>query len=101
MAGCTIARTAVASAYGKFDRLALEAAGEVPNLFYAPLRTGLCRDDQCGQKTASGAPIWHDKGHITEQASRELAPMLRAALDKQRFFERLPDPATNSMLGRP
>ncbi|ATQ69444.1 MULTISPECIES: acyltransferase family protein [Methylosinus] len=85
---CALTRSAVVAAYKEFDRLALDAAREVPNFYYAPLRTGLCRDDRCGQTTTGGAPIWHDTGHITEEASLELAPLLRRALENQGFFER-------------
>ena len=55
--GCTIPRATVAGAYATFDQLALDAAVENPNLFYAPLRIGLCSNDQCGQKTLAGTPI--------------------------------------------
>jgi peptidoglycan/LPS O-acetylase OafA/YrhL len=88
--GCAVARAVVASAYEKFDRLAREAEREIPNFYYAPLRTGLCNGELCGQRTAAGAPIWHNRGHITEQAARELAPMLRADLAKQGFFKQTP-----------
>ena len=85
--GCTIMRTTVAGAYESLDQLALDAAREIPNFYYAPLRTGLCCGAQCGQKTSVGTPIWHDRGHVTEEASLELTPVLWAVLEKQGFFE--------------
>lgn len=87
--GCTVTRAAVTDAYKEFDRLALDAAREIPNFYYAPLRTGLCRQDQCGQKTSTGTPIWHDRGHITKAASMALAPLLRVDLEKQGFSGQL------------
>jgi peptidoglycan/LPS O-acetylase OafA/YrhL len=83
---CFIRRTAVIHAYEDFDRLATEVSARTPNLFYAPLREGLCQHDQCGQITESGEPIWHDKDHITERAATELGPLLRTRLERQGFF---------------
>jgi peptidoglycan/LPS O-acetylase OafA/YrhL len=84
---CFVSRAAVINAYADFDGLATEASARAPNLFYAPIREGLCQHDQCGQTTESGKPIWHDQDHITEQVAMELAPLLRARLEKQAFFQ--------------
>ena len=50
------------------------------NIYYAPLRLGLCVNEKCGQYTKKGTPIWHDFGHITEQSSGELGDLLRQHL---------------------
>ncbi len=84
--GCSIKRTAVVNEFSKFDDLANGAATQVPNLFYAPLRTGLCNGDVCGQTIANGTAIWHDHGHITQGAALELTPLLREQLAKASFF---------------
>jgi hypothetical protein len=80
------------NAYQRFDEKASELARTHQNIFYAPLRTGLCTKKTCGQATASGTQIWHDNGHITEDASGELAGLLRRELRAGGFFEyfRLP-----------
>ncbi|MGO9487184.1 MAG: acyltransferase family protein [Rhodomicrobium sp.] len=88
--GCSAAFETVQKAFARFDRLALDASGQVANLFYAPLRTGLCHEGACGQATATGLPIWHDRSHITEGAAAELAPLLRTRLAQQGFFQRFP-----------
>lgn len=88
--GCSAAFETVQKAFARFDRLALDASTQVANLFYAPLRTGLCHEGACGQATATGLPIWHDRSHITEGAAAELAPLLRMRLAQQGFFQRFP-----------
>jgi hypothetical protein len=75
--------------FSRFDDMASELAGRSQNIFYAPLRTGLCDKKICGQYTLSGTPIWHDNGHITDAASGELAGLLRSQLRKGGFFEYL------------
>jgi len=60
------------------------------NVFYAPLRDGLCIEDICGQTTSEGTPIWHDIGHITEKSSAELAPLLSKRLKENGFSQRFP-----------
>lgn len=85
--GCQINRELVSGAFAEFDQLASKAARDVGNLFYAPLRTGLCNGDQCGQDTKSGTPIWHDgAGHITDKAAAELAPLLTSHLQAGGYF---------------
>jgi hypothetical protein len=84
--GCSVDTETVAKAFAKFDELASDAAAETESLYYAPLRTGLCNAGVCGQTMATGTPIWHDRGHITEQAAAELAPLLRAHLSQQGFY---------------
>ncbi|MCP9911907.1 acyltransferase [Cyanobium sp. BA20m-14] len=74
-------------AYWQFDSKAHELARRSQNIFYAPLRAGLCSSETCGQYTLSGAPIWHDNGHITEAASGELAGLLRKVLREGGFFD--------------
>ncbi len=90
--GCSMPRSTVVDIYKTFDAMALDAARQNPDFYYAPLRTGLCSGDRCGQVMTAGTHIWHDPGHITEAASRELAPMLRATLEKQGFFDKLAVP---------
>lgn len=85
--GCNIERTKVEAAYQTFDRLALDAVHALRGLYYVPLRTGLCRNDICGQTTSAGTPIWHDRGHITEPAARELTPLLLDTLRREHFFK--------------
>ena len=68
------------SAYNLFDKLAVSLSNASDNIYYAPLRLGLCVNETCGQFTKKGTPIWHDLGHITEKASGELADMLRQHL---------------------
>ncbi|WP_293855268.1 acyltransferase family protein [uncultured Alsobacter sp.] len=84
--GCSIDRAAVEAAFRPFDEAARLATHTAPNLFYAPLRTGLCDERACGQALADGTPIWHDRGHITEKAALALAPRLAAALAEQQFW---------------
>ena len=84
--GCHVDQDDVQTAFAEFDRLAFAAAEKNANLFYAPLRLGLCQGQTCGQTTVNGTPVWHDRGHITEKASAELGPYLRRQLDRQRFF---------------
>lgn len=86
--GCFLDAIDVTKAFAKFDRLAFDASNQLPNLYYAPLRMGLCHEGRCGQTTASDFPIWHDRGHITEEAAKELAPLLFNHLTIQEFFKR-------------
>jgi len=65
------------SSYNRFDKLAESLSNSSDNIYYAPLRLGLCVNETCGQYTKKGSPIWHDIGHITEQSSGELADLLR------------------------
>jgi peptidoglycan/LPS O-acetylase OafA/YrhL len=74
-------------AYQPFDNRASALARRIQNIFYAPLRMGLCTNKTCGQYTSSGTQIWHDNGHITEAASGELAGLLRDKLRKGGFFD--------------
>ena len=68
------------SSYTRFDKLAESLSNTSENIYYAPLRLGLCVNEKCGQYTKKGTPIWHDFGHITEQSSGELADLLRQHL---------------------
>ena len=68
------------SSYNKFDKLAQSLSNSSENIYYAPLRLGLCLEETCGQFTKNGTPIWYDNGHITEKSSGELADMLRQHL---------------------
>lgn len=89
---CSVSADITEKSYARFDQLATEATHRMSNLFYAPLRTGLCHAGTCGQTTESGVPVWHDREHITEAVSAELAPLLRDDLVKQDFFTRFPPP---------
>lgn len=82
--GCFSDAATVAQAYSGFDALAGDAHNKAANLFYAPLRLGLCEGQRCGQ-TLHGAAIWHDRGHITEAAARALAPLLKRHLEVAGF----------------
>ena len=75
------------AAYSRFDHMALGLASRNANIFYAPLRIGLCNENLCGQNTPSGTAIWHDFGHITDAASGELAELLRSKLRLGGFFD--------------
>jgi len=77
------------TAYQRFDHMASELAKRTQNIFYAPLRIGLCVNATCGQYTSSGTQIWHDNGHITEKASSELAGLLKSELRTGGFFDYL------------
>ena len=70
------------SSYNRFDKLAVSLSNSSENIYYAPLRLGLCVNETCGQLTKKGTPIWHDRGHISEKSSGELADMLRQYLIK-------------------
>ena len=85
---CFVTTEAVAKAFAKFDQLASDASKEVETLFYAPLRMGLCNEGLCGQYSKTGLPIWHDRGHITEEAAAELTPLLLFHLKQQGFYAR-------------
>jgi peptidoglycan/LPS O-acetylase OafA/YrhL len=89
--GCSVDSETVSKAYARFDELAYEASNSIDHLYYAPLRLGLCTEAVCGQSTATGRPIWHDRGHITEQAAEELAPLLLARLTEQGFYRESPE----------
>jgi hypothetical protein len=84
-AGCFHSRAEVMSRYAVFDRLAQAEAKRHLNLFYVPLREGLCVGEVCGPINAHGTFIWYDQGHITEQASAELSPLLLRQLKAQGF----------------
>jgi hypothetical protein len=84
--GCSISIADAEAMFQKFDMLAKKKSNEVPNLFYVPLRLGLCRQDGCGQLTSADITIWHDVGHITEDAAIELSPLLRRKLAEQQFY---------------
>jgi hypothetical protein len=71
--------------YHKFDLMASSLMRRSNNVFYIPLRQGLCSGESCGQYMKSGTPIWHDNGHITESASGELATLLSAQLESTGF----------------
>jgi hypothetical protein len=86
--GCFHSVEKVKNAFAVFDNLAENAATDLSNLYYAPLRTGLCYNGLCGQKNFNNTPIWHDVGHITEAASKELAPLLHSILAKQQFYQK-------------
>lgn len=85
-AGCFSERSIVQNAFAAFDSLAREAMLAHKNLFYVPLRDGLCEQLTCGQ-TLDGVQVWHDRGHITEAASLRLAPLLKTRLNTLGFFE--------------
>ena len=70
------------SAYSKFDEFGRKITKDSQNIYYIPLRTGLCVGEICGQYTSQGTQIWHDFGHISEQASQELAKLLKDKLTK-------------------
>ena len=70
------------TSYRQFDKLAIQTSNLSENIYYAPLRLGLCVKGICGQYTKHGTPIWHDFGHITEQSSRELGNLLRQYLSQ-------------------
>ncbi|MEL7466309.1 MAG: acyltransferase family protein [Pseudomonadota bacterium] len=78
--GCDVAAAETRAAFSAFDAKLAALATRMETLWYAPLRDGLCAGGVCGQKTAGGSPIWHDPGHITEAAARELAPALLSRL---------------------
>jgi peptidoglycan/LPS O-acetylase OafA/YrhL len=86
---CQKSTAAAKSAYLRFDNMAYGLARRNQNIFYAPLRLGLCNEEICGQNTLSGTPIWHDYGHITEKASGELAGLLKSELRASGFFDYL------------
>ena len=86
---CQKSTSAAKSAYLRFDNMAYGLARRNQNIFYAPLRMGLCNEEICGQNTISGTPIWHDYGHITEKASGELAGLLKSELHTSGFFDYL------------
>ena len=73
-------------AYARFDSMAEQLQRNMNNVFYAPLRIGLCFEGVCGQNTRLGTSIWHDNGHITEQASSELSGVLKSELNTRGFF---------------
>jgi peptidoglycan/LPS O-acetylase OafA/YrhL len=77
---CILTKEYVHSRYAKFDSIAQESSTK--NFHYAPLREYLCVLKYCGQRTKSGLPIWHDKGHITEEVSWELGIPLRQKLQE-------------------
>lgn len=70
-------------AFKKFDEMALATSNLSSNIYYVPLRLGLCLDKTCGQYTKYGTPIWHDFGHITEKSSGELAHLIRKQLPQE------------------
>jgi hypothetical protein len=79
-AGCQKTAEEAKQAYSKFDHMAEHLAANTKNVFYAPLRLGLCFDGICGQNSKLGTPIWHDSTHISETASGELHTLLRSEL---------------------
>lgn len=83
--GCSVPAETVKTAFSSFDLLARDAMRAAPNLFYAPLRLGLCDGNACGQTLKDGTYVWHDRGHITERAAETLAPMLKQALADSGF----------------
>lgn len=78
--GCWNPKAFVEQAFIEFDKLATSLALENPRIHYVSLRSALCAEHQCGQRTENRTPIWHDRGHITKDASLELGPVLREAL---------------------
>jgi hypothetical protein len=88
--GCSLEREEVISKFARFDELIQQLETSRKNLFYAPLRTGLCVENICGQKMKNGTPIWHDRGHITEIAAAQLADLLREHLKRQEFDKKYP-----------
>ena len=76
----------VKNRYLTFDKLAKEYSDNIRNLFYVPLRDGLCIDQVCGVITSKGTRIWIDHGHITEASASELKPLLLERLNKTNFF---------------
>ena len=73
------------SSYNRFDKLAVSLSNSSENIYFAPLRLGLCVNETCGHLTKKGTPIWHDRGHITEKSSGELADMLRQHLKQTKI----------------
>ena len=90
LTGCFTSITEVQERYSTFDNMAKSFSEGYMNVFYAPLRDGLCIEDICGQTTSEGTPIWHDIGHITEKSSAELAPLLSKRLKENGFSQRFP-----------
>ena len=67
--------------------MALAISNATSNIYYIPLRLGLCANEICGQYTKQGTSIWHDdSGHITEQSSGELSNLLRQNILKLDIF---------------
>ena len=87
---CSTSISEVKDRYSEFDRMAKSLSSYHTNVFYIPLRDGLCTRDICGQITNVGTPIWHDIGHITEQSSAELAPLLIERLEDNGFSKKFP-----------
>ena len=83
---CTLSREQVNQRFEKFDGLVKKFLQNNQNLYYASLREGLCRSNKCDNYTSNGNFIWIDwVGHITDKASRDLAPLLKERLLKQDF----------------
>lgn len=81
---CHRAREDVERALVRFDDALYQLSRRISNLTYAPLRLGLCDRLTCGQTTSSGIHIFHDRGHITDKAAQELAPLLRRHLASEK-----------------
>ena len=85
-ANCQKTTAEAKQAYSTFDAMAEQLSRTANNVFYAPLRLGLCLNGICGQESRLGTPIWHDIGHITEAASGELSGLLRSELSAAGLF---------------
>ncbi len=88
---CSSGRDEVLNRYKKFDDLAKASSKKTINMFYSPLRDGLCEKDICSQFTSNGTQVWHDSGHITDSASRELSPILKQRLIENGFNDYFAD----------
>ena len=77
---CEIKKSEVLNSYKEFDRLATFYSSENKNFKYITLREGLCIDEKCGLYSKKGNIIWVDYGHITDEASKDLAPLLKGKL---------------------
>ena len=84
---CQTSRKEVISRYSKFDELAHEFTAKNQNLFYAPLREGLCDNDICNSYTENDNFIWTSDSHITTKAAKDLAPLLRKRLVDAKFYK--------------
>ncbi len=83
---CQTSRKEVINRFANFDKLAYEYTAKNENLFYAPLRDGLCINDLCSNFTQNGNMIWTDFGHITKNSAKDLVPLLRKRLVNSNFY---------------
>lgn len=69
--------------YKEFDMLAISLEKSELNVAYTPLRTALCVGNTCGPYLSDSTPIYHDIGHITEDAARHLSTLLQETLESK------------------